>query len=234
MKTGLNEKQLEQLLKPVAAYRVKQVDGMSHLEAWDVRRFLIRIFGFGEWSAEVQDCQFVYEESTMTKSGKPAFKVGYRATVCLSIHATGARFTECAFGESIMPDFKRGACHDMAIKTAESQALKRCAVNLGDQFGLGLYNGGKTDAVVSGTLNVGIDQTVSDDVVVVEEIPMTAMINMAKQIESITDRDDLRAIWKQYANVIDVYFRLDDYDVCLRDLITERVGVLDADNDSDA
>lgn len=232
MRLGLTDKQIEQLLKPVAAHRVKQVDGMAHLEAWDVRRYLIRIFGFGQWSAEVEDCQLVYEQETMTKGGKPAYRVGYRATVCLAIHATGAHYTEAAFGESIMPDFKRGACHDMAIKTAESQALKRCAVNLGDQFGLGLYNGGKTDAVVGGTLNVDIQQPASDEVV--EEVPITAMIKVAKGIESINDRDELRGLWKEYANVIDVYFRLDDYDVCLRDLITERVEVLDADNDSDA
>jgi hypothetical protein len=30
--------------------------------------------------------------------------------------------------------------------------LKRCAINLGDQFGLGLYNNGSTAAVVRSTL----------------------------------------------------------------------------------
>ncbi|WP_367880534.1 Rad52/Rad22 family DNA repair protein [Salinispora arenicola] len=45
-----------------------------------------------------------------------------------------------------------GDCHDNAIKTAVSQGLKRCAVNLGDQFGLGLYNGGGVDAVVVRTV----------------------------------------------------------------------------------
>jgi hypothetical protein len=51
-----------------------------------------------------------------------------------------------------MPDFKRGDVHDMAIKTAESQALKRCATNLGDQFGLSLYRNGSADPVVTVTL----------------------------------------------------------------------------------
>jgi hypothetical protein len=40
----------------------------------------------------------------------------------------------------------------MAIKTAESQAFKRAAINLGDQFGLGLYNGGSTASTVKDTL----------------------------------------------------------------------------------
>ena len=47
-----------------------------------------------------------------------------------------------------MPDFKRGDAHDMAIKTAETQALKRAAINLGDQFGLSLYKKGSTGPLV--------------------------------------------------------------------------------------
>lgn len=42
--------------------------------------------------------------------------------------------------------------HDLALKTADSQALKRAAVNCGDQFGLSLYNGGTLEPVVLGTL----------------------------------------------------------------------------------
>jgi hypothetical protein len=34
------------------------------------------------------------------------------------------------------------------VKEADSQSLKRAAVNLGDAFGLSLYNGGKTNPVV--------------------------------------------------------------------------------------
>jgi hypothetical protein len=40
----------------------------------------------------------------------------------------------------------------MAIKTAESDAFKRAAINLGDQFGLSLYNNGSTQPVVKQTL----------------------------------------------------------------------------------
>jgi hypothetical protein len=41
-----------------------------------------------------------------------------------------------------------GDLHDNAIKTAASDGLKRCAINLGTQFGLSLYdNGSRTDVV---------------------------------------------------------------------------------------
>jgi len=42
--------------------------------------------------------------------------------------------------------------HDLALKTADSQALKRAAVNMGDQFGLSLYNNGSFDPVVNRSL----------------------------------------------------------------------------------
>jgi hypothetical protein len=41
----------------------------------------------------------------------------------------------------------------MAIKTAESDALKRAAINLGTQFGLSLYNNGATADVIGKTLD---------------------------------------------------------------------------------
>ena len=41
-----------------------------------------------------------------------------------------------------------GDAHDLAVKSAVSGALKRCAVNLGTQFGLSLYAGGATHDVI--------------------------------------------------------------------------------------
>lgn len=153
----LKAEQIEQLLKGINKARVsKDNDGFSHLEAWDVRAHLNRIFGFARWSAEVVELVCAYEEETTTREGKPAFRVGYRATVALTIMSPNgsmlAHYTEAAFGQSVMPATKRGDAHDMAIKTAESQALKRCAVNLGDQFGLSLYQDGNTGAVVKDSL----------------------------------------------------------------------------------
>ncbi len=156
MDTYFTDSQQRQLLRPINPLRVKHMDGLSHLEAWDVRAHLNRIFGFGRWSADLLDIAELYSVETTTRAGKPAWKTAYRATLRLTICAPDggvlATYTEAAVGESTMPDFKRGDCHDMAIKTAESQALKRCATNLGDQFGLSLYDSGRMDAVVLRTL----------------------------------------------------------------------------------
>ena len=152
----LSQQQVDTLLRGIKPSRVLHLDGMSHLAAYDVRAHLNRVFGFGRWSADVLDVTQLYEHPTETKNKKPAFAVAYRATVRLSVCSPDgtplATYTECAVGDSIMPDFKRGDCHDMAIKTAESQALKRCATNLGDQFGLSLYRNGSAEPVVTVTL----------------------------------------------------------------------------------
>jgi hypothetical protein len=136
----LSNKQTEILLRPIDPSRVAKRDGMSHLQAWDVRRWLIRIFGVDGFSIDTIDVTMLYEDTEHTlNSGKPGVSVGYRATVRLAIHDAGSTFTEAAVGDGVMPTFKRAEAHDFAIKTAVSQAMKRCAVNLGDQFGLSLY-----------------------------------------------------------------------------------------------
>lgn len=140
---SLSPAQIEQLLKPIHPSRVFTVEGFSNLAAYDVRAHLTRIFGFAHWSADLISLDLIHDIETETRAGKAARKVAYRAIVTLSVSDPAgiqmATYTEAAVGESTMPDFKHGDAHDMAIKTAESQALKRCAVNLGDQFGLGLY-----------------------------------------------------------------------------------------------
>lgn len=152
----LTPRQLEVLLKDIAPSRVAVLDGMSHVEAWDIRAHLNRIFGFGRWSGDVLAADLIHDQPTETRGGKTARKVAYRVLYRLTVNAPDgtqlATYTEAAVGESTMPDFKHGDCHDMALKTAESQALKRAATNLGTQFGLSLYRDGSREDVVRMTL----------------------------------------------------------------------------------
>jgi recombination DNA repair RAD52 pathway protein len=152
---SLRKNQTDQLLKGINPSRVgKDGKGFAHLEAWDVRAHLIRIFGFAKWSAELVEMEPIFETS-IEKDGKTRWTVAYRATMRLTIF-TGdmedAIYTEAAVGDS-QNNPSRADAHDMAIKTAESQAFKRCAINLGDQFGLSLYNNGGTGSVVRAVLD---------------------------------------------------------------------------------
>lgn len=154
----ITPEQQEILLKGINPSRIAQRQGgggrsLSYLEAWDVKAHLNRIFGFLNWSADVLEATLAFEQDT---GGK--WNVGYKVILRLSLGGDYqyATYTEAAVGSSTLP--QRGEAHDMAIKTAESDALKRAAINLGDQFGLSLYNNGSTAPVVVKTL-VGPEAT---------------------------------------------------------------------------
>lgn len=115
---------------------------MSYVEAWDVRATLTRIFGFGGWSGEVLNAQMI--DSGKNGRGNPT--VAMMVTYRLTIHQLGCIYTETAVSGQSGSDF--GAAAEFAVKTAESDALKRCAINLGTAFGLSLYNDGQLADVV--------------------------------------------------------------------------------------
>ena len=142
----LTPQQIATLLAPINPTRVQHLRGQSHVEAWDVRRWLNRIFGFGGWSDETMELVCVSEREI--NPGR--WTVVYRAQTRLTVRTVDGRtiswWDDAAMGDSRnQPSL--GDAHDMAMKTALSQALKRCAVNLGDAFGLSLYNDGSPKAV---------------------------------------------------------------------------------------
>lgn len=142
-----------QLLQPINPRRVlKDGKGMSHVSQQDVVAHLTRIFGFGNWGYEVLSLDCVFEQGRDDKGLK--YDVAYRALVRLTIYDANHNhvtiFEDASIGQG--PNLKRADAHDLAMKSAISTALKRCAKNLGDQFGLSLYNKGQQTALVKGSL----------------------------------------------------------------------------------
>lgn len=146
--TPLTDKQLKQLTNPIHKDRVAVKQGMSYVEAYDIKATLIRMFGFAGFSSEVVEAKIIkaVEVPQVSNNTKMNWAVTAQATVKLTIHQTGAVYTETAIAGSKQPDFTESA--DMAIKSAESDALKRAAIFLGTQFGLSLYNNGSMADVV--------------------------------------------------------------------------------------
>jgi recombination DNA repair RAD52 pathway protein len=159
---GLTAKQYETLRKPLngtrVAHRSQGGKQLSYLESWDVRAHLIRVFGYANFDVNVLDSQYVTtrEYQSTGDTPKPMVEVIYTAKVQLAVRdANGmplCRYTEGAAGSASGPASMLGEHHDNALKTAASDALKRCAINLGTQFGLSLYDNGSTRDVVRGTL----------------------------------------------------------------------------------
>ena len=157
---SLTPLQYETLRKPLNPTRVaKRSQGgkqLSYLESWDVRAHLIRTFGYCNFDIETVEQSWVgsreYQSSGDTP--KPMVEVSWMAKVRLTVRdETGqrvCRYTETAVGSTSGPASMIGEHHDNAVKTAASDALKRCAINLGTQFGLSLYDDGSLRDVVRG------------------------------------------------------------------------------------
>lgn len=163
---SLTPTQFETLSRPINSTRIAQRSQggkqLSYLESWDVRAHLIRIFGYTNFDVELRDYRHVGTREYMSTprndndTPKPMVEVIYTARVRLTLRdADGlilCTYIEGAGGSASGPVNMLGEHHDNALKTAESDALKRCAINLGNQFGLSLYDQGSTRDVVKGTL----------------------------------------------------------------------------------
>jgi hypothetical protein len=155
--TGITVEQYDFLTSALNEKRVKHVQGQAHLEAWDVRRHLIRCFGFAGWDFIQVTCDLIADKVVPADrpGGRERYTVIYRYVGRLIVKAADRRplavYEDGAVGEAVnQPSL--GDAHDLALKSAISGALKRCAVNLGDQFGLSLYRDGSVAAVVQRSL----------------------------------------------------------------------------------
>jgi recombination DNA repair RAD52 pathway protein len=165
-KSSLTDTQLQALLAAINPNRVSSRrvgnQNLSYVESWDIRAALIRVFGFGGFSIETIEAKVLdirddgrqgkYPDTHATKAGQ--FKTPYamaQATVRLTVFGIGPQGQDVVYSASAVGSndgFTIGDIVGNAIKTAESDALKRAAINLGTQFGLSLYqNGSKTDVV---------------------------------------------------------------------------------------
>lgn len=146
----LHPAQQQALARPIDPRRVlKDGKGMSHLSQQDVTAHLTRILGYGNYDTEIVSLELVYEQPRDENGIK--FDVCYRARVRLTVRnidgETVAIYEDVSTGTA--QNQKRGDGHDLASKTAVSLAKKRCTINLGDAFGLSLYNKGQTAPLVA-------------------------------------------------------------------------------------
>ena len=149
---SLAPEQVDVLLRPIRSNRVHTANGQSHVPAYDVIAHLTRVFGFEGWDKEVRSIELVGEQAReYTKDGKTkvGHSVTYRCLMRLTIydrHGQVVKVIEDGATGSAQNQPSYGDAHDLAYKNAISYAIKRCAKDLGDQFGLSLYNKGQESA----------------------------------------------------------------------------------------
>jgi len=126
---------------------------LSYLEGWYVTNRLNKIFGNLKWSYDIERLDKVFEGTIKDRYDKDVFTVSYTARVRLTVpsfkdtpkgdealyYGSGAVYEDVGFGNGT--DKKDpGKAHELATKEAITDALKRCARNLGMSMGLALYD----------------------------------------------------------------------------------------------
>lgn len=144
--------QIDQLVQAINAAYVMKKQNNSYLAHHQARAEMNRIFGYGNWDTDVADVELIYETAmpgTGQKASTTYYRACYRGKSRVTIrdlwgmevaHYEGVH----AEANSNLPD--QGEAHAMALTSLESYALRRALINLGDRFGLGLYNGGSLAA----------------------------------------------------------------------------------------
>lgn len=141
----MNDDIRTKLAKPLDASRVKQREGgngrsLSFLETHDVIRTANSIFGHGEWGHDVVELRNVGAVTVHGKDNKTGLHVGYVCIVKLTVNGC-IPVSGVGYGDAV--EYRESAAvtaHELAVKEAESDALKRALKNYGDQFGLALYS----------------------------------------------------------------------------------------------
>ena len=177
----LSDSQREVLLRPIQPHRVqKDEHGMSYVPAYEILAHLNRVFGFENFDITQTELVVVFERSVSdNKRNRDGWFVTYRCGVELTIrdsHGISLLRREGAACGSATNQPDLGEAHDLACKTAQSLALKRACITLGDQFGLSLYNNGSTEALVRRVVPYQISQPgkeakVSPDAAPKDEVP---------------------------------------------------------------
>jgi hypothetical protein len=148
---GLSTKQVQALRRDLDQrhVRTRQAHGreLSYIEGWHAVAEANRIFGFDGWSRETLDCKCV-----LAREIRGSFVAVYTAKVRISVQAQGVTTIREGHGTGEGRGSSPGEVHDIALKSAETDATKRALATFGKPFGLALYGNGKTEAPVRAAL----------------------------------------------------------------------------------
>lgn len=129
----MDDKVIKELDKKLDPKHVKERQGMSYIEAWHAINEANRIFGFDGWTRETIE---LTENHPPTKNAKDNAVVSFRARVRVTV---GDVVREgVGFGNGFNADVH--SAYELAIKEAETDAMKRALMTFGNPFGLALYD----------------------------------------------------------------------------------------------
>lgn len=105
---------------------------LAYLEGWYTIARMNEIFGQGNWSYVVHEMRLVF-------AGKVGDKECAHYVAHVQVTALGTSFSDYGYGDGT-DKYNPGKAHELAVKEAVTDGVKRCAKNFGMSMGLALYD----------------------------------------------------------------------------------------------
>lgn len=120
--------------------RMREANGreLFYIEGWYAISEANRIFGFDGWNRETVESRCV-----LMRENRGTFLAVYVAHVRITVHAAGTTVIREGHGTGEGRGTSPAEVHDVALKTAETDATKRALATFGRPFGLELYRNRK-------------------------------------------------------------------------------------------
>lgn len=137
---GLSRRQIRALRRDVNVtnIRTRTRNGreLSYIEGNHALSEANRIFGFDGWDRETTEAKCI-----LARENRGNFTAVYACKVTITVRAGGTTITRdghgCGEGAGTSPS----EVHELALKSAETDATKRALATFGKPFGLALHNG---------------------------------------------------------------------------------------------
>jgi DNA recombination protein Rad52 len=108
---------------------------LSYVEGWFAISEANRIFGFDGWDRETIEAKCI-----QVREVRGQHSVSYTARVRITVRPGERVVVRDGYGTGEGRGDRLGEAHDLALKTAETDATKRALVTFGNAFGLSLYS----------------------------------------------------------------------------------------------
>ncbi len=165
---------------------------LSYVEGWHAIAEANRIFGFEQWDRQTltPHCHWAVQQSGQTVCF-------YSTKVRISVRAGGVVTVREGFGTGSGRSPQPEVAHDMAIKSAETDATKRALATFGNAFGLALYDPAQSQVTRSRERGSSVELVVTglDRKETTFSEPGAFTCEILHRIDGLRSIDDLYAFW---------------------------------------
>jgi DNA recombination protein Rad52 len=195
--------------------RIRHAGGatLHYIEGWHAIAEANRIFGFDGWNRETISISCV-------SNGKSRgdYLVAYIAKVRITIRAGDTVIVREGSGAGEAKAFTPGQAHELAVKSAETDATKRALASFGNRFGLALYdpeqlgvkNGRSGKATFDGASQSRpwTFRSATGEVISSFDAPKDFDQALRKGLSGASSLEDLYGLWQQNVETVRALHRL--------------------------